>query len=136
MQSSPLLKSRARNSQPSAALNAIACRLEELKLVGPEWDGPGSVTPEPVVIDRAAAWLAENWNADLGTPEICPTADGGVSISWEWNFVEHSIDVRSDGAVMEWCQYNPATLQTVETELPMNRQGWDTILDGINKPAV
>ena len=127
---------QALDSSHSPALNAIRRQLQELKLVGPEWDGPGSMTPEPAVIDRAAAWLSENWRSDLGTPEICPTAAGGVSISWEWNFIEHSIDVRSDGAVMEWCQYNPTTLQTVETELPMNRQGWDTILDGIKQPAV
>ena len=72
----------------------------------------------------------------LGTPDICPTADGGVSISWEWGAVEHSIDVRSDGANMEWCQYNPRTLQTIETKLPMDGQGWDTILAGLNKTAV
>ena len=72
----------------------------------------------------------------MGTPDICPTAVGGVSISWEWGAIEHSIDVRSDGANMEWCQYNPRTLQTIETELRMDRQGWDTILAGLNKPAV
>ena len=136
MQKTPLLNVHAEGNPPSAALNAITSQLEELKLVGPEWDGPGSVTPEPAVIDRAAAWLTENWHSDLGTPDICPTADGGVSISWGWNAIEHSVDVRSDGAVIAWCQYNPATLQTAETELPMNRQGWDTILDGIKKPAV
>ena len=134
--STPLLNAQAQDNLRSPALNAVTGQLEELKLTGPEWDGPGSITPEPAVIDRAAAWLTENWHADLGTPDICPTATGGVSISWEWNFIEHSIDVRSDGAMMEWCQYNPVTLQTVETELPMNRQGWDAILEGINKPAV
>ena len=56
--------------------------------------------------------------------------------SWEWGAIEHSIDVRSDGANMEWCQYNPRTLQTIETKLPMDRQGWDTILVGLNNPAV
>ena len=105
--------------------------MEELKLIGPEWDGPGSVTPDHVVIDRAAAWLTEHWNADLGTPDICPTTDGGVSISWEWAAIEHSLDVRSDGTSMEWCQYNPHTLQTIETELPMDKQGWDAILAGL-----
>jgi hypothetical protein len=37
---------------------------------------------------------------------------------------------------MEWCQYNPRTLQTIETELQLDRQGWDTILAGLNQPAV
>ena len=136
MQSPTRLNAHGQAKLPSTDLGAITLQLEELKQVGPEWDGPGTITPGPDIIDRTAAWLTEHWRAELGTPDICPTADGGVSISWEWGAVEHSIDVRSDGANMEWCQYNPRTLQTVETELPMDRQGWDTILAGLNKPAV
>ena len=121
---------------PSDDLNAIRLLLEELKHIGPEWDGPGTITPEADVVDRTAGWLAEYWRAELSTPDICPTADGGVSISWQWRAIEHTIDVRSDGASIEWCQYNPRTLQTIETELPMDQQGWDTILAGLNQPAV
>ena len=136
MQSPTRLNAHGQAKLPSTDLGAITLQLEELKQVGPEWDGPGTITPEPDVVDRTAVWLTEHWRAELGTPDICPTAGGGVSISWEWGAVEHSIDVRSDGANMEWCQYNPRTLQTIETELPMDRQGWDTILAGLNKPAV
>lgn len=110
---------------------AITKQMNELKEVGPEWDGPGSITPTPVLINLVAAWLIGHWRADLGTPDICPTSEGGVCISWEWDTLEHSIDVRADGAVMEWCRYNPRTLQTVESNLPMNQQGWDTILAGL-----
>ena len=136
MQSPTRLNAHGQAKLPSTDLGAITLQLEQLKQVGPEWDGPGTITPEPDVVDRTAVWLTEHWRAELGTPDICPTADGGVSISWEWGAVEHSIDVRSDGANMEWCQYNPRTLQTIETELPMDRQGWDTILAGLNNPAV
>ena len=108
----------------------------QLKQVGPEWDGPGSITPEPVLIDLAADWLEKHWRASLGTPNICPTSDGGVSISWEWGAIEHSLDVHADGSGMEWCQYNPHTLQTVEIELPMNKQGWDAIQAGFKNSAV
>ena len=121
---------------PSDDLRAIRLLLEELKHIGPEWDGPGTITPGLDVVDRTARWLAEYWRAELSTPDICPTADGGVSISWQWRAIEHSIDVRSDGASIEWCQYNPRTLQTIETELPMDQQGWDTILAGLNQPDV
>ena len=110
---------------------AITKQMNELKEVGPEWDGPGSITPTPVLIDLVATWLIGHWRADLGTPDICPTSEGGVCISWDWDTLEHSIDVRADGAVMEWCQYNPRTLQTVESNLPMNQQGWDAILAGL-----
>ena len=136
MQSPTRLNAHGQAKLPSTDLGAITLQLEELKQVGPEWDGPGTITPEPDVVDRTAAWLAEHWRAELGNPDICSTTDGGVSISWEWGTIEHSIDVRSDGANVEWCQYNPRTLQTIETELPMDRQGWDTILAGLNNPAV
>ena len=136
MQSPTRLNAHGQAKLPSTDLGAITLQLEELKQVGPEWDGPGTITPVPDVVDRTAAWLTEHWRAELGTPDICPTADGGVSISWKWGTIEHSIDVRSDGANMEWCQHNPRTLQAVETELRMDRQGWDTILAGLNKPVV
>ena len=121
---------------PTDDLHAIRLLLEELKHIGPEWDGPGTITPEPDVVDRTAVWLAEYWRAELSTPDICPTADGGVSISWQWRAIDHSIDVRSDGASIEWCQYNPRTLQAIETELPMDQQGWETILASLNQPDV
>ena len=114
---------------------AIIRRVNELKQVGPEWDGPGSITPEPDLLDLAADWLEKHWRASLGMPDICPTFDGGVSISWERDAIEHSLDVRSDGSSMEWCRYDPRTLQTVETELPMNRPGWDTIQAGLEPSA-
>ena len=136
MQSQTVRNAHAPSKLTGAHRNAIAAQLEELKLAGPEWDGPGTITPEPAVIDRVAAWLAEHWPADLGIPDICPTAGGGVSISWEWNGVEHSIDALADGASMEWCQYNPRTLQTAETELTMDSQGWSVILAGLKGPAV
>ena len=136
MQSQTLLNAQSHDELPSANLSAITCQLDELKLIGPEWDGPGSVTPDHVVIDQTTAWLTGHWIADLGTPDICPTADGGVSISWEWEAIEHSVDVRSDGTSVEWCQYNPRTLQSIGTELPMNKQGWDAILAGLKQPAV
>ena len=101
-------------------MNAIRLLLEELKHIGPEWDGPDTITPEPDVVDRTARWLAEYWRAELSTPDICPTADGGVSINWRRGTIEHTINVPSDGASIEWCQYNPRTLQTIETELPMD----------------
>ena len=88
----------------SSDLDAITLQLEELKQVGPEWDGPGTITPDAEVVDSAAAWLTEHW--------------------------------RSDGVSMEWCQYNPRTLQTVETELRLDRQGWESVLAGLNQPAV
>ena len=136
MRSPTVVNSQAPATLSGADLDAITSQMEELKQVGPEWDGPGSITPEPDIVDRTADWLAKHWRADLGTPDICPTAAGGVSISWEWEAIEHSIDVRADGASMEWCQYNPNTLQTVETELSMDKQGWSTVLAGLNKPAV
>ena len=136
MRRQTVLNSPAATTLSGADLDAINCQMEELKQAGPEWDGPGSITPQPDLVDRAAAWLAKHWRADLGIPDICPTADGGVSISWEWAAIEHSIDVRADGANMEWCQYNPDTLKTVETELPMDQQGWVAILAGLNNPAV
>ena len=114
---------------------AIIRRVNELKQVGPEWDGPGSITPAPDLLDLVADWLEKHWRASLGMPDIYPTSDGGVSISWEWGAIEHSLDVRSDGAGMEWCRYDPRTLQTVETALPMNRQGWDTIQAGLEPSA-
>ena len=135
MQSQTVLNTRASDRLLSASLAAITRQMEDLKQVGPEWDGPGSITPEADVIDRVAAWLIGNWRADLGIPDICPTAEGGVSISWEWGAIEHSIDVRAGGASMEWRQYNPSTLQTVETELPMDKQGWGAILAGLNEPT-
>lgn len=121
---------------PAIGFPDITQQLEDLKSIGPEWDGPGSITPEPAVIDRAAAWLAEHWRGDLGIPDICPTAAGGVGINWEWNGIEHSVDVRAGGASMEWCQYNPRTLQTAEIELPMDSRGWDVILAGLREPSV
>ena len=98
MQSQTVLNARASDRLLSASLAAITRQMEDLKQVGPEWDGPGSITPEADVIDRVAAWLIGNWRADLGIPDICPTAEGGVSISWEWGAIEHSIDVRAGGA--------------------------------------
>ena len=121
---------------PSIGFPEITRQMANLKMIGPEWDGPGSITPDLAVIDRTAVWLSEHWCGYLGTPDICPTSDGGVSISWEWNGIEHSVDARADGVSMEWCQYNPRTLQTAETELPMDSQGWDAILEGLKEPAV
>ncbi len=132
MRSQTVLDGHAPPKLRGAGLSAIAGQLEELKAIGPEWDGPGAVSPGPDVIDHAAAWLAEHWRSDLGIPDICPTSDGGVSISWQWGDIEHSIDVRADGASMEWCQYNPDSLQTMETELPLDRRGWNTILAGLS----
>ena len=77
MQSPTRLNAHGQANLPSADLGAITLQLEELKQVGPEWDGPGTSPPEPDVVDRTAAWLAEHWRAELGTPDICPTADGG-----------------------------------------------------------
>ena len=114
---------------------AITRQMNELKQAEPEWDGPGSITPESALIDLAADWLKKHWRASLGTPNICPTSDGGVSISWEWGAIEHSLDVHADGSGMEWCQYNPRTLQTIETELPMNKRGWDAIQAGLENSA-
>ena len=136
MQSPALLNVHAHAKLSNSDLEAITLQVEELKQVGPEWDGPGTITPEPEVVDSAAAWLTEHWRPELGTPDICPTADGGVSISWTWGAVEHSIDVRSNSVSMEWCQYNPRTLQTIETELRLDRQGWESVLAGLNQPAV
>ena len=118
-----------------AAHAAISRQMNELKQVGPEWDGPGSITPEPALLDLTADWLKKHWRTSLGIPNICPTSDGGVSISWERGAIEHSLDVRPDGSGMEWCRYDPRTLQTVETELTMNRQGWDTLQAGLDKSA-
>ena len=136
MQSPALLNVRAPAKLSSTDLHAIMLQLEELKQVKPEWDGPGSITPQPEVVDCAAAWLTEHWRSELDTPDIYPTAVGGVSIGWTWGAVEHSIDVHSDNVNMEWCQYNPRTLPTIETELQLDRQGWDTILTSLNQPAV
>ena len=136
MQTQTIRNAHIPGKSPVIGFSAINQQLAELKLAGPEWDGPGSISPEPALIDRTGAWLTEHWRADLGIPDICPTADGGVSISWEWGAIEHSIDVRPDGASMEWCQYNPATLQTAETELPLDRHGWEAILAGLEQPAV
>ena len=88
MQSPTRLNAHGQAKLPSTDLGAITLQLEELKQVGPEWDGPCTITPEPDVVDRTAVWLTEHWRAELGTPDICPTADGGVSISWEWGAVE------------------------------------------------
>ena len=136
MQSPTLLNRHFHANLPIADLRAITQQLEDLKRVGREWDGPGTITPGPVVVERTAAWLTKYWRTELGNPDICPTSDGGVSISWEWNAIEHSIDVRADGSSMEWCQYNPRTLQTIETEIRMDNQGWDTILTGLNQSTV
>lgn len=135
-----LLNHRAREmphapTSPAACFTAIVRQLEELKLAGPEWDGPGSVTPGHAIIYRTRGWLAGHWREEFGTPDICPTAEGGISISWEWGIIEHCIDIRPDGASLEWCRYNPQTLQSAETELPMNRQGWDAIAAALTEPG-
>ena len=49
---------------------AIIKRVNELKQVGPEWDGPDSITPEPALLDLAADWLEKHWRASLGMSDI------------------------------------------------------------------
>lgn len=136
MQPQPLRSKHVSGPVVRAAHAAISKQINELKQLGPEWDGPDSTTPEPALLDLTADWLKKHWHPSLGIPDICPTSDGGVSISWERGAIEHSLDVRSDGSGMEWCRYDPRTLQTVETELPMNGQGWDTLQAGLDKSAV
>ena len=55
MQSPTRLNAHAQAKLPSADLGAITLQLGELKQVGPEWDGPGTITPEPDVVDLTAA---------------------------------------------------------------------------------
>ncbi|MXZ23252.1 MAG: hypothetical protein F4Y80_00040 [Caldilineaceae bacterium SB0665_bin_21] len=135
MQSQPLRNKHVSGPVVRAAHTASIRQINELKQLGPEWDGPGSTTPEPALLDLTADWLGKHWHASLGIPDICPTSDGGVSISWERGVIEHSLDVRPDGSGMEWCRYDPRTLQTVETELTMNGQGWDTLQADLDKSA-
>ena len=85
------------------------------------------------LLDLTSDWLKKHWRTSLGIPDICPTSDDGVSISWERGAIEHSLDVHSNGSGMEWCWYNPRTLQIVETELPMDGQGWDTLQADLDK---
>ena len=117
MQGQPFLKGQTRHTPPST----INCQLEQLKQTGPEWDGPGSITPSHAVIDRAASWLTKNWQPRLGTPSIYPTADGGISIIWDSHGMEYSIDVNHDASTFQWCQYDPRTLHTAEKRLPMDK---------------
>ena len=65
MQSPTRLNAHGQAKLPSTDLGAITLQLEELKQVGPEWDGPGTITPVPDVVDRTAAWLTEHWRAEL-----------------------------------------------------------------------
>ena len=58
MQSPTRLNAHAKAKLPRVHLGAITLQLEELKQVGPEWDGPGTITPEPDVVDLTAAWLS------------------------------------------------------------------------------
>ncbi|MCY3661018.1 MAG: hypothetical protein OXG36_18595 [Caldilineaceae bacterium] len=129
----PLRGTDVSGSAVRAAHAAISKQINELKQLGPEWDGPDSTTPEPALLDLTADWLGKHWRTSLGIPDICPASDGGVSISWKWGAIEHSLDVRSDGSGMEWCRYDPLTLQTVETKLSMNRRGWDTLQAGLEQ---
>ena len=57
---------------PIATIRAITQQLEELKQLEPEWDGPGTIAPQPAVVDRTNAWITEHWCAELGYSRHLP----------------------------------------------------------------
>ncbi len=90
-------------------------QFDELRKVEDGWlDGEG-LAPQPEHLDWLAAFLAERYPADLPTPALFPTEEGGVAAEWSFG-----------GAKMPNYQ-TPLYVASLEMDLQQKRGKWHSL---------
>lgn len=73
-------------------------RLRQVLTIPANWAGPGSRPPSMATLWEATKFLASIARPQTKVPNVAPTPDGGVNLTWYAGGVELEISVDPDGS--------------------------------------
>ena len=114
----------------------ISARLEELRKMKDGWlDGDGDA-PSNGGLDWLASSFERHFPADLPSPYIFPTPEGGVEA--EWSIGRHSVifEVDLDSRQGDWLRFDKQSDEEDARLLDLDDAGeWKWLVSEIRRPA-
>mgnify|MGYP001560512673 CR=1 FL=1 len=121
--------SNGRSAAREAQWDSLGEQLVRLRNLPVDWDGQGSLAPNPENVEQALRWLAEmrRWPRSLPPTCVTPGTTGEIAVEWRQNAFQLIAEIASPDRVAWLLNLPGQPMRQWETDL---RAPWMVLSEG------